>query len=199
MSKSIREFADELGVSHTAIRNIIAKLETELEREIGISQGNGKSTLLSDDEQQLIKSKIKLKSKAETALTVRSLASLPYSTALSSASVEPTPYQVKHTIDVQPIEVQNFDGTLNDNGHSDRLANVSLTSNLTLRSNFDQFRAARRQMLRQLGQIDAVEDFSAYSEGYAITRDALNLEQAKVTGLAQPTGKRTRKKSSLES
>jgi len=51
---SIRELAQKLGVSHTAIRNAIADLELETGNKVGTSQGPGKATLLDEREQEII-------------------------------------------------------------------------------------------------------------------------------------------------
>ncbi len=51
---SIRQLAEKLKVSHTAIRNAIADIKAESGVEIGTSQGQGKATLLSESEQALI-------------------------------------------------------------------------------------------------------------------------------------------------
>lgn len=55
--KSISQVARELGYSHTAIGNAIAKIEVETGAGIGRASGNGKSRMISDDEIELIKAK----------------------------------------------------------------------------------------------------------------------------------------------
>ena len=53
---SIRQLADKLGVSHTAVRDKIKALKTTSGKEIGRKQGSGKPTLLSEMDQALIAS-----------------------------------------------------------------------------------------------------------------------------------------------
>ncbi len=54
---SIRQYAEKLQVSHTAVRNAIADIKAETGLEIGTSQGTGKPTLLNESEQALIAQK----------------------------------------------------------------------------------------------------------------------------------------------
>jgi uncharacterized protein YukE len=56
--KSIRQFAEDCSVSHTAVRRAIAELQQELNRSIGNSQGKGKPTLLSESDQALLAGKL---------------------------------------------------------------------------------------------------------------------------------------------
>lgn len=51
---SIRQTAEKLSVSHTAVRNAIADIEAETGIKLGTSQGAGKATLLNEAEQELI-------------------------------------------------------------------------------------------------------------------------------------------------
>lgn len=57
MKISIRQLAEDVGVSHTKLRNAIAQLEAELGHPIGESQGKGKATLIDSDEQRIIRAK----------------------------------------------------------------------------------------------------------------------------------------------
>lgn len=52
--KSIRQTAEDLRVTHTAVRQAIAAIEAETGKTIGRSQGRGMAKLLDQQEQELI-------------------------------------------------------------------------------------------------------------------------------------------------
>ncbi|MEP1079636.1 helix-turn-helix domain-containing protein [Leptolyngbya sp. PL-A3] len=51
---SIRQLAEKLNVSHTAVRNAMADIEAESGIKMGTAQGTGKATLLKESEQAQI-------------------------------------------------------------------------------------------------------------------------------------------------
>ena len=82
MKISIRQLAEEVGVSHTTLRNAIAQLESQLGRPIGESQGKGKPTLLDLESQRLLRAKFWNGHK-----------SIPSKEKVKSANVEIVQYQ----------------------------------------------------------------------------------------------------------
>ena len=65
MNISIRKFAQLIGVSHTAVRNMIEAYKEETGIELGKKQGAGKAVLLSVADQQVLRERVRDRSPAK--------------------------------------------------------------------------------------------------------------------------------------
>lgn len=106
--KSIRTFADELGVSHNTVRKAIQSIEESLGMSIGQCQGKGKPTLLNQDEQDLIRSKVaSVPGSSQVAMTLYQPSSLDKKRL--NTAITPQTYTYQSTGEIIDAEILNTD------------------------------------------------------------------------------------------
>lgn len=115
MKKSIRQLADELGISRTTVSNKIKALESELGQSIGEKQGKGKALLLNESEQALIAEHLlstttKSNSVVNAEVVENNSTDLTVVTALNKIEAQALPKIatiIIHQVDITALEQRN--------------------------------------------------------------------------------------------
>jgi biotin operon repressor len=97
--RSISQIARELGYSHTAIGNAIAKIESETGSRIGQASGNGRARMINDEEYELIKAKCPKKIPKRNSLTITNTANTGF---IISTGIDRT----RQTIEAELVDEQ---------------------------------------------------------------------------------------------